>query len=600
MPTTTDAVLLEIDGPHRDRDVQPTRPPERLELGDGDGARASAWRRSPRTATCASSCCAGHGRVVLRRRRLEARRARSHRRTLARREGAQLLPPLPRLAPPHAGHRGDPAADHRRDPRPLPRRRLRDRDAGRHPARRRGHGVRLPGGEDRRRDRLRARPAPGAGGRPVVGQVDDAHRRVASTRPSRTASAWCRRCIRPTRSSPRRTSSPRRSPATRRSPCRRPNAPSICFADRGLDEALRFEALNAAVGLRLRGPRRRASPRAARSARRGSRASDMRYRVIQWATGGVGRAAIEGIARPSRARARRLLGAQRGQGRAATSASSSASTPIGVAATQRRRRAPRARRRLRRLQPDARRRRRSSRASCARARTSSRRSAGSIPWRGQDVAALEAACRAGGVDAARHRHPPRRHHRALPADGVGALGTRHARARRGVLRHPHLRRRPTSSATSCCSARRPRRRAQSPMVAVPRPRLHPVDRHGRRRARRRARPEQAHAPRDRGRDRADRLADRRDRSRAASPRSASRWEGVGRRRAGHDRRASTGSWARSTSTRRGRFGPEGERFEVEITGDPPVQLTLPRPAPGLDRGGPASATAASSRRRCTA
>ncbi len=43
-------------------------------------------------------------------------------------------------------------------------------------------------------------------------------------------------------------------------------------------------------------------------------------------------------------------------------------------------------------------------------------------------------------DPARHRHPPRRHHRALPADDLGPLGIDHARARRGVLRHPHLRR----------------------------------------------------------------------------------------------------------------------------------------------------------------
>ena len=35
-----------------------------------------------------------------------------------------------------------------------------------------------------------------------------------------------------------------------------------------------------------------------------------------------------------------------------------------------------------------------------------------------------------------------------------------------------------------------------------------------------------------------------------------------------------------------RFGPEGERFEVEITGDPPRVAHLPRPAPGVDRAGP--------------
>ena len=72
---------------------------------------------------------------------------------------------------------------------------------------------------------------------------------------------------------------------------------------------------------------------------------------------------------------------------------------------------------------------RGRRASCARARTSSRRSAGSTRTRPRS-AALEAACAEGGVDAARHRHPPRRHHRAVPADGVGAVGARitHVRA----------------------------------------------------------------------------------------------------------------------------------------------------------------------------
>ena len=39
-------------------------------------------------------------------------------------------------------------------------------------------------------------------------------------------------------------------------------------------------------------------------------------------------------------------------------------------------------------------------------------------------------------------------------------------------------------------------------------------------------------------------------------------------------RRSTGSWATSTSTRRGAFGPEGERFEVEITGDPGAFVTF--------------------------
>ena len=41
---------------------------------------------------------------------------------------------------------------------------------------------------------------------------------------------------------------------------------------------------------------------------------------------------------------------------------------------------------------------------------------------------------------ARLGHPSRRHHRALPADGLVALLGDHPRPRRGVLRHPHLQR----------------------------------------------------------------------------------------------------------------------------------------------------------------
>ncbi len=78
----------------------------------------------------------------------------------------------------------------------------------------------------------------------------------------------------------------------------------------------------------------------------------MTYRVIQWATGNVGRAAIEGVlAHPdlelvgayvySAAKAGRDVGELCGL------------DPIGVAATDRRRRHPRPRRRLRDLQPDA-------------------------------------------------------------------------------------------------------------------------------------------------------------------------------------------------------------------------------------------------------
>ena len=42
--------------------------------------------------------------------------------------------------------------------------------------------------------------------------------------------------------------------------------------------------------------------------------------------------------------------------------------------------------------------------------------------------------------AARHRNPPGRHHRALPAGDLVALARDHARARRRMVRHPQLRR----------------------------------------------------------------------------------------------------------------------------------------------------------------
>ena len=48
------------------------------------------------------------------------------------------------------------------------------------------------------------------------------------------------------------------------------------------------------------------------------------------------------------------------------------------------------------------------------------------------------------------------------------------------------------------------------------------------------------------------------------------------------------------------FGPEGERFEVEIEGDPPVAAHLPPPASRRRSRKGCGATAASSRPRCTA
>ena len=105
-----------------------------------------------------------------------------------------------------------------------------------------------------------------------------------------------------------------------------------------------------------------------------------------------------------------------------------------------------------------------------------------------------------------------------------------------------------------------------------------------RRARVRARPGAPHHARDRRRDRADRLAHRRHRARA-------------RRRAalplggtvdGEPVITAAVNWFMGEEhlDPAWSFGPEGERFEVEITGDPPVRRHLPRAAPRHDRRGP--------------
>ena len=174
----------------------------------------------------------------------------------------------------------------------------------------------------------------------------------------------------------------------------------------------------------------------------------------------------QGRARPSRARARRLLGAQRRQGRPG-------------------------RRRDLRHRPDRRDARRTASTRSARStptRSSTRRCMAStrdvirLLESGKNVvtpvgwiypgrharrrrARRPRASRA-SVDAARHRHQSRRHHRAVPADAVGAVPRHPPRARRGVLRHPQLPDRAWSSARSCCSARTPETAAKSPMIEM--------------------------------------------------------------------------------------------------------------------------------------
>ena len=243
-----DAVLLESRRSDRDGDAQPPRSAERLELGDGDGAARSAWRRSAANRDVRVVVLRGNGRAFCAgvdlkpdvRERIVGRspaekvigyyhRYRgSHRRT----RFIEAIP-QPIIVALHgyclgAGFEIAMLADIRLAAE--------------------GTVVRLPRGEDRRRDRLRARPAPGAGGRPVVGEVDDAHRpphRRGPRPPARPRAGGppARRAC-----STAATALAARSPPTRRSRCRRSSAPSTCYANRGLDDALRFEALNAAVG----------------------------------------------------------------------------------------------------------------------------------------------------------------------------------------------------------------------------------------------------------------------------------------------------------------------------------------------------------------
>ena len=172
----------------------------------------------------------------------------------------------------------------------------------------------------------------------------------------------------------------------------------------------------------------------------------MTYRVIQWATGNVGRAAIEGIVTHpdlelvgcyvySDQKAGRDVGELCGLG------------PARRHRHQRRRRDPGPRRRLRRLQPHARqpaRRRAPARVGQERrdpGRLGVSRSAATTSPRSRRRAAEGGATlhgtgiHPGGIteqfplmlSALLHEHPPR--------------------ARRGVLRHPHLRRPSSSSAT---------------------------------------------------------------------------------------------------------------------------------------------------------
>ena len=242
-----------------------------------------------------------------------------------------------------------------------------------------------------------------------------------------------------------------------------------------------------------------------------------KYRVIQWATGGVGRAAIEGIlAHPelelvgcwvhSAAKAGQDVGELRGIG------------PDRRARDARRRGAPRARRPTACCTPDhGEPRRGDPHPRVGQERRDAARLV--LPGPGEKVADLEAACRKGGVTLHGTGIHPGGITERFPLMVSALSRSDHARARRGVLGHPHLRRtaggrrgdalrqdaRARPRRARCCAARR---------------RLPAVDRHGGRRARLRARSEARR--RTRWRSRRGRSSRRSARSsRATSRRSAS-------------------------------------------------------------------------------
>ena len=113
--------------------------------------------------------------------------------------------------------------------------------------------------------------------------------------------------------------------------------------------------------------------------------------------------------------------------------------------------------------------------------------------------------RRGRQHPARHRHQPRRDHRAAPADVLGALVGGDVRPRRGVLRHPHLQR--ARRRTPHHDVRRQARGGDGRADArAALRRLHPVGADVRRRARLRRRAAGPHLPGGRRRDRTDRHA----------------------------------------------------------------------------------------------
>ena len=231
----------------------------------------------------------------------------------------------------------------------------------------------------------------------------------------------------------------------------------------------------------------------------------MTYRVIQWASGGVGRAAMQGVLGPSRPRSRRVLGASPekdgvdiGTLLVRSPIGVSASTDVEAAAGRSRPTACS----TARSSPTP----RSSPASWSRARTSSPRSGWFYPPDAERER-LDAVCQEAGVTLHGTGIHPGGITERFPLGHLRSLGFDHPCAGRGVLRHPHLR----------CARRHPRLDALRQDARGgpdehhgrrPRGRLPPVGVDGGRRAGLRPRSRTAHHPRHGGGHGAHRLAHR--------------------------------------------------------------------------------------------
>ena len=296
----------------------------------------------------------------------------------------------------------------------------------------------------------------------------------------------------------------------------------------------------------------------------------MALRVIQWATGGVGRAAIEGIvAHPDLELAGVWVHSADKEGRDAGELAGI--DPVGVAAT---------------TDVDA---LLATDADCvlyapimaddavvARILASGKNVVTPLNWfypGRRDVTALEAACSEGGATLHGTGIHPGGITERFPLM-VSALSQRITHVRAEEFSDIRTYGAPDVIRDIMLFGKTPEEAATSPDGAVHGRRLPAVHRHGGRHPR-----ASASTPRIRTSHEVavatapDRLAHRRDRARAWSRPSASR----GRRPSTASPSspcAPTGSWARSDLDPAWTFGPKGERFEVEVTGDPSSLVTF--------------------------